>query len=142
MATLTRADSLSADKGLSQTVKVSSYYLCTYTFSISVRVHSSHLTMLRLVDSFPQIYSARLCILFGIMRIAPTPPSRKAIRYIAAFFLVILSVLLAQKIWVCDGGDKSWKKEPSPSCHLGLQVAVTELVSMSASQRLDSRFMC
>jgi hypothetical protein len=75
------------------------------------------------------------------MRIAPSPSARRAIRYVAVFFVVILSVLLAQKIWVCDGGDKSWKKEPSPSCHLGLQVAVTELVSTLALQCLAWRII-
>ncbi|KAF9516271.1 hypothetical protein BS47DRAFT_1277728, partial [Hydnum rufescens UP504] len=54
--------------------------------------------------------------------------TRNFIRCIAAFFIVIMCVLLAQKVWVCEG-NTAWKLEPSPTCHLGLQVAVTELVT-------------
>jgi len=100
---------LTGNASIPHSTKVSLYFVCAYTFTIS-------------------IYTARLCILFGIMRIAPNPATRNFIRWIAGFFVVILCVLMAQKIWVCEG-NTAWKLEPSPACHLGLQVAVTELVT-------------
>ena len=90
--------------------RVVSYYLCTHTFTLAN-------------------YTARLSILFGIIRIAPNPHTKRNLRFVAAGFALIALVLIAQKVWVCDGSDRSWKVAVPPSCHLGLQVSVTELVS-------------
>jgi hypothetical protein len=80
-----------------------------------------------------QNYFARLSILVGILRIAPNPKIRNILKGAAGFFVAIMCILLAQKLWVCEGNSemaKTWKKARDPSCHLGLQVALTELVSM------------
>ncbi|KAF8305658.1 hypothetical protein DL93DRAFT_2066043, partial [Clavulina sp. PMI_390] len=103
---------LSTTPTLTQTVKVASYYICTFTFTMAN-------------------YFARLSILMGILRIAPNPQTRMALKAMAVLFVTIMSVLMAQKLWVCEGSSQArqWKSEPDPSCHLGMQVALTELIT-------------
>ena len=73
-----------------------------------------------------------LTICPGIIRIAPNKRTKQYLYGVVAFFGVIASVLVAQKVWVCDGSaGQSWKSQPVPSCPLGLQVSITELVSTS-----------
>ena len=68
-------------------------------------------------------------MLLASLRLAPTPRIRTLIKCCIALFVVICVVLCAQFVWVCEGQDHAWKNEPIPLCDLGLQIAVTELVS-------------
>ena len=68
-------------------------------------------------------------MLMAVLRIAPTPRIRMLLKWCLALFVTICVILCAQFVWVCEGQDHSWKYEIVPSCVLGMQIAITELVS-------------
>ncbi|KAF9515845.1 hypothetical protein BS47DRAFT_1341451 [Hydnum rufescens UP504] len=86
------------------------YYLCAYAWEIS-------------------LYGARMTMLLAILRIAPTPRIRMLLKWCIVLFVIICTVLCAQFVWVCESQDHAWKDEPVPSCNLGMQIALTELVT-------------
>ncbi|VDB92045.1 unnamed protein product [Peniophora sp. CBMAI 1063] len=75
------------------------------------------------------IWSARLSILFSIIRIDPDPRWQYRLKWVAAIFIAALLFFLAQLFWVCEPKGHEWKNLPSPQCHLGLQVVICQVVS-------------
>ncbi|ETW82542.1 hypothetical protein HETIRDRAFT_315451, partial [Heterobasidion irregulare TC 32-1] len=74
------------------------------------------------------IWSARLSILFSIIRIDPDPQIRRRLRWIVAIFIFAIFFFLAQLMWVCEP-EPGWKDERSPQCKLNKEVAICQLVS-------------
>ncbi|KAJ7027831.1 hypothetical protein C8F04DRAFT_1399343 [Mycena alexandri] len=99
-----------APSNLSQTTRAAVFYLSATTFYVI-------------------IWASRLSILFSLIRIDPTSETRRRLFWVAAAFVVVSLVLLAQLFWVCEGTFDSWKDEPHPGCELPLQVAVFQLIT-------------
>ena len=93
---------------LSKTNRVAAYYLMASTF-------------------YTVIWSARLSILFSIIRIDPDPQIRRRLRWIVAAFIFAIFFFLAQLMWVCEP-EPGWKDERSPQCKLNKEVAICQLV--------------
>jgi len=74
------------------------------------------------------IWSARLSIIFSVIRIDPWEKRRKRLLLIAILFFVAFIILLVQLFWVCEP-DPAWKKLSNPQCPLNMQVAIFQLVS-------------
>ncbi|KAF8666182.1 hypothetical protein AX14_006531, partial [Amanita brunnescens Koide BX004] len=85
---------------------VSRYYLMAITFYVT-------------------LWSARLSLLFSIIRIDPNPIRRKYLIFSAYFFVLICVLLVAQLFWVCEP-QRRWKSLKSPQCHIELQVAMCQ----------------
>ncbi|THH14223.1 hypothetical protein EW146_g6084 [Bondarzewia mesenterica] len=94
---------------LSKTNRVAAYYLMATTF-------------------YTIIWSARLSILFSIIRIDPDPRIRRRLKWVVALFVAAIFFFLAQLMWVCEP-KSSWKNLPSPQCQLNKEVAICQLVS-------------
>ncbi|TFY77613.1 hypothetical protein EWM64_g6399 [Hericium alpestre] len=94
---------------LSKTHRVAAYYLMACTF-------------------YTVIWSARLSILFSIIRIDPDPVWRKRLQWVAGAFVGAIFFFFAQLMWVCEP-EPSWKDHPSPQCELNKQVAICQLIS-------------
>ena len=73
--------------------------------------------------------SARLSLLFSIIRIDPNPIIRKYLIFNAYIFVLICVLLVAQLFWICEH-QRKWMSLKPPQCHIGLQVAIFQLVSM------------
>lgn len=72
--------------------------------------------------------SARLSILFSVIRIDPWERRRKRLLLIAILFLVAFAILLIQLFWVCEP-NPAWKRLRNPQCPLSTQVPIFQLVS-------------
>ncbi|KAI0058788.1 hypothetical protein BV25DRAFT_1829790 [Artomyces pyxidatus] len=94
---------------LSKTNRVAAYYLMAATF-------------------YTVIWSARISILFSIIRIDPDPQTQRKLKWLAGIFIATIAFFLAQLLWVCEPND-AWKDLPSPQCHLNKEVAICQLVS-------------
>ena len=75
------------------------------------------------------IWSARLSILFSIVRIDPDPHWQRRMKWVAGAFVAALCFFLAQLFWVCEPSGHVWKNLPSPQCKLGVQVVACQVVS-------------
>ncbi|KAI0041605.1 hypothetical protein FA95DRAFT_1501198 [Auriscalpium vulgare] len=94
---------------LSKSSLVAAYYLMASTFSTV-------------------IWSARLSILFSIIRLDPDPSTRRKLMWLAGVFVGALVFFVAQLLWVCEPHPE-WKSLPLPQCRLTKQVAICQLVS-------------
>ncbi|KAF9012877.1 hypothetical protein BDZ89DRAFT_1023817 [Hymenopellis radicata] len=74
------------------------------------------------------IWSARLSILFSIIRLDPSERRRRRLLWIGVLFFLVLVFLICQLFWVCEPEPK-WKDMRSPQCTLNKQVAICQLVS-------------
>jgi len=97
-------------RDISRLSRIASYYLMATTF-------------------YTVIWSARLSILFSIIRIDPDPIMRRRLQWLAVVFVAALGFFLAQLFWTCEDIHNGWKNKPSPQCHLPKQVAICQLVS-------------
>ena len=61
------------------------------------------------------------------MRLESQPHRRRRLSYIAALFMIVTAVLIAQLFWVCEP-EPNWKNAVSPQCTLNKQVAICQLV--------------
>ncbi|EPQ55756.1 hypothetical protein GLOTRDRAFT_138555 [Gloeophyllum trabeum ATCC 11539] len=96
---------------LSKTSRVAAYYLIAVTF-------------------YTIIWSARLSILFTIIRIDPDPAMRHRLKYVAGVFIFAIVFFFCQLMWVCEPPSKrAWKDVKSPQCELGSQVAICQIVT-------------
>jgi len=77
------------------------------------------------------IWSARLSILFTIIRIIPWPKQRKVLAFIAAFFIFQCAFLHAQVIWECEE-SLEWTLG-DPFCPLGKFVPITQITTALVS---------
>jgi hypothetical protein len=80
------------------------------------------------VTFYAVIWSARISILFSIIRIDPDPFMRRRLKWLAAVFVSAMGFLLAQLFWICESHHNDWKDTASPQCHLPKQVPICELV--------------
>jgi hypothetical protein len=74
------------------------------------------------------IWSARLSIIFSVIRIDPWEKRRRRLLYIAILFLVAFIILILQLFWVCEP-NPGWKKLKNPQCPLNMQVAILQLIT-------------
>ncbi|KAG5641823.1 hypothetical protein DXG03_004142 [Asterophora parasitica] len=74
------------------------------------------------------IWTARLSILFSIVRITPPGTAKKILYGLVGSFAIVWIVLFAQVFWVCEN-QPLWKDTPSPQCALGRDVAIAQLIS-------------
>ncbi|TFK47232.1 hypothetical protein OE88DRAFT_1611271, partial [Heliocybe sulcata] len=96
---------------LPKTSRVAAYYLIAVTF-------------------YTIIWSARLSILFTIIRIDPDPRMRQRLKWVAGFFIFAIIFFFCQLMWVCEPPSKTaWKDAKSPQCELGSQVAICQIVT-------------
>ncbi|KAF8888061.1 hypothetical protein BD779DRAFT_1470436 [Infundibulicybe gibba] len=93
---------------LSRLHRVAAYYLMAATF-------------------YATIWSARLSILFSIIRLDPSESRRKRLLYIAFVYILVCLILIAQLFWVCEP-EHGWKDMESPQCTLNKEVAICQLV--------------
>jgi hypothetical protein len=94
---------------LSKLNRIAAYYLMAVTF-------------------YCVIWSARISILFSIIRIDPDPVKRRRSMWLAALFVGAIGFFLAQLFWTCETIHNGWKNKPSPQCPLPKQVAICQLV--------------
>ncbi|GJE88828.1 hypothetical protein PsYK624_049150 [Phanerochaete sordida] len=74
------------------------------------------------------IWTARLAILYSVIRIDPNPRTRMYLHRVGIIFIVVLLVMIAQLFWVCEPMPE-WKHKASPQCPLDKQVAICQLVT-------------
>ncbi|PBK60606.1 hypothetical protein ARMSODRAFT_944675 [Armillaria solidipes] len=94
---------------LSRSTRIAAYYLMATTFYVV-------------------IWTARLSILFSIIRVDPSENRRRRLLCVAALFILVLAILIAQLYWVCEP-EPRWKDMRSPQCTLNKEVAICQLVS-------------
>ena len=94
---------------LSRLSRIAAYYLMAVTF-------------------YTVIWTARISILFSIIRIDPDPVMRYRLKWLAAAFGLALAGLLAQLFGTCERLH-GWKNKASPQCPLPKQVAILQLIS-------------
>jgi hypothetical protein len=97
---------------LSRLNRIAAYYLIATTF-------------------YAVIWSARLSILFSIIRIDPDPVMRRRLGWLAGAFIAAIALFFTQLFWVCETMHNGWKNKPSPQCPLPKQVAICQLVCTS-----------
>jgi len=93
----------------SQVTRVAAYYLSAIFFTNVV-------------------WTARLSILWSVIRITPTPRMKVALYYTSGLFLLVWLVLTVQPFWICEQ-EPGWKESPNPQCVLGLQSSVTQIIT-------------
>ncbi|KAI0084840.1 hypothetical protein BDY19DRAFT_1023578 [Irpex rosettiformis] len=94
---------------MSRTTRIAAYYIMAIIFYLI-------------------IWTARLAILYSIIRIDPNPSMRRILNCTAVVFVIIELVMCAQLFWVCES-EPSWKNKASPQCPLTKQVAILQLVT-------------
>jgi hypothetical protein len=82
------------------------------------------------------IWTARLSIIFTVVRIAPWASQKRIMLIVAAVMVFQWILLMVQLFWVCEKGDTSWKDAPFALCPLGLHVAITQVVTETFSDIL------
>ncbi|KAG6840252.1 hypothetical protein C0991_007909 [Blastosporella zonata] len=76
------------------------------------------------------VWTARMSILFSVIRITPTGSNLKKILYgLSASFLVVWSILFSQVFWSTLTIFKILKAALAPQCTLGRNVAIAQLIS-------------
>ncbi|PFH50956.1 hypothetical protein AMATHDRAFT_143737 [Amanita thiersii Skay4041] len=101
---------------------------------VAVFLHSSTGTVgvtryyLMAVTFYTIIWSARLSLLFSIIRIDPCLKRRAYLLLCACIFIVTCILLISQVFWVCEP-KREWKRLNPPQCHLEPQVALFQLTS-------------
>ncbi|KAI0053205.1 hypothetical protein FA95DRAFT_1552700 [Auriscalpium vulgare] len=94
---------------LSKSSLVAAYYIMACTF-------------------YAVIWSARLSILFSIIRLDSDPVARRKLMWLAGVFVAAIAFFIAQLLWVCEPHPE-WKTAMAPQCRLDKQVAICQLVS-------------
>ncbi|TFK47226.1 hypothetical protein OE88DRAFT_1608002, partial [Heliocybe sulcata] len=94
---------------ISKTSRIAAYYLMAVTF-------------------YTIIWSARLAILFSIIRLDPNPAMRYRLKWVAGVFVAAIFFFFAQLMWVCEP-EPGWKDARSPQCRLNKEVAICQVAS-------------
>ncbi|KXN88362.1 hypothetical protein AN958_07507 [Leucoagaricus sp. SymC.cos] len=81
------------------------------------------------VGFYSIIWSARLSILFSLIRIEPFGGWQRLWKGIGVIFCTIWMVLLAQLFWECEPNGEWKRRLPSPQCKLSKGVAILQLVT-------------
>lgn len=71
--------------------------------------------------------SARVSIIFSVIRIDPEEKRQRQLLIVAILFLITFAVLTAQLFWVCEA-NPAWKRKKNPQCPLTMQVAIFQLI--------------
>ncbi|KAG6853787.1 hypothetical protein C0991_001376 [Blastosporella zonata] len=74
------------------------------------------------------IWTARLSILFSVIRITPPSNVRQMLYGLVGTFVLVWAILFAQVFWVCEL-EPDWKESLTPQCALGRNVAIAQLIS-------------
>jgi len=74
------------------------------------------------------IWSARLSILFSVIRIESDPRRQRVMVWVGVVFVAALFFFVAQLLWVCEP-EPRWKDLPSPQCTLARQVPICQVIS-------------
>ncbi|RDB22156.1 hypothetical protein Hypma_010678 [Hypsizygus marmoreus] len=74
------------------------------------------------------IWTARLSIIFSVIRITPAGNPKSILYGLAASFIVLWIILFTQLMVICEK-QPLWKDAPAPQCVLGQSVAIAQLVS-------------
>ncbi|KAJ6561202.1 hypothetical protein DFH09DRAFT_505009 [Mycena vulgaris] len=96
------------DSGMKRSTGIAAYYLIAITF-------------------YAIIWSARLSILFSIIRIDPNGSRRRFLLGVALLFTATCLILIAQLFWVCERKHQ-WKDAATPQCPLSRQVVIFQLI--------------
>lgn len=83
--------------------------------------------------------SARISIIFSIIRLDPSEIRRRRLLYVAGLFFVVCVILIAQLFWICER-EPGWKDTKSPQCTLNKQVVICQLVCQYISRYDYFRF--
>ncbi|KAF8526666.1 hypothetical protein BU17DRAFT_20676, partial [Hysterangium stoloniferum] len=111
--------------------------LCVQVASVFMHVHNSaDLSRLNRVAAYyilavtfyATIWSARLSILFSMIRLDHSEKRRRRLFYVAGLYLLVVVILASQLFWVCEL-EPGWKDKPIPQCILNEQVVICQLVS-------------
>ncbi|KAJ7746744.1 hypothetical protein DFH07DRAFT_924236 [Mycena maculata] len=97
------------DPGMKRSTRIAAYYLIATSF-------------------YATIWSARLSILFSVIRIDPNGARRRFLLGVAFVFLGTCLILIAQLFWTCEPKPQ-WKDDATPQCPLGRQVVIFQLIS-------------
>ena len=82
------------------------------------------------------VWTARLSIIFTVVRIAPWASQKRVMLVVALVIFLQWFLLMVQMFWVCEKGNTAWKDAPFALCPLGLHVAITQAVSEYKFPRL------
>ncbi|KIJ55831.1 hypothetical protein M422DRAFT_774735 [Sphaerobolus stellatus SS14] len=105
------------------------YYIRNLEVSLFLARTSKVFIFYTLSESFYlSAWSARLSMLFSIIRITPDGYMRQSLKGLAMTFVVFMIVLSLQIVWVCEKWQ-GWKDAELPICPLGLQTGLTQLVT-------------
>ncbi|KAK2465117.1 hypothetical protein APHAL10511_002925 [Amanita phalloides] len=74
------------------------------------------------------IWSARLSLLFSLIRVDPYVKRRSYLYGIAVIYIIFCILLIGQLLWTCQA-ELHWKTTAVPQCHLGLPVALFQLIT-------------
>ncbi|KAF9454424.1 hypothetical protein P691DRAFT_717461 [Macrolepiota fuliginosa MF-IS2] len=77
---------------------------------------------------YAAIWSARLSIMFAVIRIARTLQPTRFLYFIAALFLLTWIILTVQVFWECEP-NPSWKRMKMPQCTLSRGVPIIQIVT-------------
>jgi hypothetical protein len=70
--------------------------------------------------------SARLSILYSIIRLDPYPGRRRRLHCTAALFVLFWALLMGQQFWVCQH-EPGWRNQLVPQCRFDKQIALSQL---------------
>ncbi|KAF8630994.1 hypothetical protein AX15_002686 [Amanita polypyramis BW_CC] len=74
------------------------------------------------------IWSARLSLLFSLIRVDPHTQRRQLLFVLAAVYIILCILLVAQLFWTCEP-QQGWKSLPVPQCHIELPLALFQLIT-------------
>lgn len=75
------------------------------------------------------LWTARLSILYSVIRITPPKMTLRRCTYLAVFlFLLMYAGVIVSKVYVCVH-DPKWQQSPILQCHLGRGIAIAELTT-------------
>ncbi|KAJ7027911.1 hypothetical protein C8F04DRAFT_964691, partial [Mycena alexandri] len=104
---------------MNRSTRIAAYYLMSITF-------------------YSIIWSARLSILFSIIRIDPNGTRCRLLLGVALVFLGACLILIGQLFWVCERAENPWKDSVTPQCPLSSQVVIFQLISDVVSDTILS----
>ncbi|KAF8630189.1 hypothetical protein AX15_003066 [Amanita polypyramis BW_CC] len=74
------------------------------------------------------VWSARLSLLFSLIRVDPHAKRRKSLFFVASVYIGLYILLTGQLFWIC-APQQTWKTAVVPQCPIGFPVAVLQLIT-------------
>ncbi|CCL99491.1 uncharacterized protein FIBRA_01509 [Fibroporia radiculosa] len=118
-----------------QDVKISIYYMYFPLLFFNCKLIDNNVA--GVINSFTWLLdrcllkyyrSARISILFTIIRLTVPGRLRKGLILSACAFGLTWAILFAQVWWVCEK-EPGWKESPTPQCDLGRNVAIAQVIA-------------